>query len=66
MIKNYSKVLEFTRWEYSETKPRRVPKKKEKLRVLIVKSIFLRIIIPAFLALGLVQNGYQSDVRQSR
>ena len=41
-------------------KPRSVPKKKEKLRVLLVKSVFLKIISPSFLALGLVQDNYQS------
>lgn len=46
--------------------PRSVLKKREKLRVLIVKSTFLRIISPSFLALGLFQNDYQSDVRGSK
>lgn len=35
-------------------KPRSVLKKKDKLRILIVKNIFLRIISPAFVVLGLV------------
>ena len=42
--------------------PRSVPKKKEKLKVLIVKRTFLRMISPALSAPGLVQNGYRSDV----
>lgn len=46
-------------------KPRSVLKKKEKSRVLTVKSTFLRIISLSFLALGLFQNDYQSDVRGS-
>lgn len=45
--------------------PRSVSKKKEKLRVLRVKSTFLRMISPAFLALGLVQDSYQSEIRHS-
>lgn len=45
-------------------KPRSVPKK-ENLGVLLVKSILLRIIYPAFVALGLVQDGYLSDVKLS-
>lgn len=35
---------------------RSILKKKEKSKVLIVKSTFWRIISPAFLALGLVQD----------
>ena len=38
-------------------KIRSVPKKKEKLKVLIVKSMFLRIISPAFLALPSISPG---------
>lgn len=38
---------------------------KENLKVLIVKSTFLKIISPAFLALGLVQDGFKSGVKQS-
>ena len=37
---------------------------KEERKIFIVKSTLLRIISPAFLALGLVQNRYQSGVRQ--
>lgn len=44
-------------------KPRSVLKKKDKLRIRVVKSISLRIISPAFVVLGLVQEGYQADVR---
>ena len=48
-------------------KPRAVPKKKEKLQVLIAKSALLRTIGRAFLALGLIQivisqmSGTQAD-----
>ena len=44
---------------------RSVPIKREKLRVLIVKGALFRIISPVFLALGFVQDGYQSEVRRS-
>ena len=37
------------------------PKKKEKLRVLIVKNTFLRKISPAFLVFGLFQDGHPED-----
>lgn len=43
-------------------KPKSVSKKKEKLRVLIVQSTFLRSIAPAFLSLRLVQDSCQSNV----
>ena len=46
-------------------KPGSVSEKKEKLEVIIVKSAFLKIISPAFLALGLVRNCYQSEVRHT-
>lgn len=46
-------------------KPRSVPMKKEKLRILIPKSTFLRIIRPPLLVLGLAEDSYQLDVRQS-
>ena len=46
-------------------KSARVPKEKEKAEVLVVKSALLRITHPAFLALGLVQDGYQSAARPS-
>lgn len=46
-------------------KPRAVPKKKGKLQVPIVRSALLRTIGHAFLALGLIQDSYQSDVRHA-
>lgn len=46
-------------------KHRNVLKKKEILKVLLVKSTLLRIIGLLFLALGLVQDSYQSDVKLS-
>lgn len=65
MIKIHSKVSEFANWEHSKTKFQSVPKKTEKLRVFTVKSTFLGSISSVFLALGFVQDSYQSDVRQS-
>lgn len=44
--------------------PTTVPKKKEKLKVLIVKSTFLRIISPCILSPRIGPNGSQLDVRQ--
>lgn len=43
-------------------KSRSAPRRKEKLRVLTIKVTSLRRISHTFLALGLVQNSYQSDV----
>lgn len=40
-------------------------KEKRKVNILMVKSMFLRMISSAFLALGLVQDSYQSDDRES-
>lgn len=42
-------------------KTQSVLKKREKLRVLLVKSLFLRRINSAFLASGLVQEGHPLD-----
>lgn len=50
MIEIYSRVLGFANWGHRE-KPSSVPKKKEKLEVLTVKSTSLRMINSAFLAL---------------
>lgn len=53
----FSRVLEFANFEHRR-KARSVPKKKEKIKRSY--SALLRITSPAFLALVLVQNGYQS------
>lgn len=65
-IKIYSRILEFTDWEHSQAKTQKCFKEEGKVKSsYIVKSTFLRIISPAFLALGSVHNCCQSDVRQS-
>lgn len=60
MIKVYSRVSEFG--NTTRQKPGSLPKK-EKLKVLIGKCTFLRIISPTFLALEFSQDSYQSNVR---
>ena len=65
MIKIYSRALEFATWNTVRQNPRSVLKKKEKLKVITVKSVSLRVISPACLALGLLQDCSESDVRQT-
>lgn len=55
--KNLFKYLKVCKSETQLDSTQSVPKKKEKPRVLIVKSAFLRRISPTFLASGLVQDG---------
>lgn len=65
MIKIYSRVLGFANKKHSRQNPRSVPKRKEKKvksSYIVVKSAFLRIISPALLGPGLVQDGSLSGV----
>lgn len=69
MIEIYSSVLEFAKWEHSKEKTQKCSKGERKVKILIVKCTFLRIMSPAFLALGLVQDRCQTvrmmDARRS-
>lgn len=61
MIKIYLRVLELANGNTGRQTSRSVPKKSKTLRVLIVKCAFVRIVSPAFLPVGLVQDRYQPD-----
>ena len=65
MVKIYSGALEFANWNTGRQKPSSISKEKDKLKLHIVRNKSSRIISSSFLALGLAQDCYQSDVRQS-